>query len=193
MKKRAVAYVLMATLCLSLVACASSDDGQPSRAVENVATNPVSTPEITEKDDAVVGFNGTISGEYFDISILDAKWTDALELDMGGVPITATPQKEGTKLLCLIFSAKNTTEETENTGMFNAYVDQQAILPTALLGNVDDALVFTGAVASGMEMKAYQVWELPESWEELQLNYFEAKGSECAQYFVIHPEDIGAE
>ena len=192
MKKRISMCVFIAALCLSLVACASSGEDQPSQAVENITTGSASTPEIAEKDDTVVGFKGTISGEHFDISILDAKWTDALELNAGGVSMTATPQKEEAKLLCLIFSAKNATDETENMGTFNAYVDKQAVLPTTFLGKVDDATVFTGAVAGGMEMKAYQVWELPESWEEFQLNYFEATGSECAQHFVIHPEDIEA-
>lgn len=193
MKKRTFVYVLMVVLYLSLAACASSDEGQPSGAIENIATNPLPTPEIAENDDTVVGFEGTISGKYFDISILDAKWTDALEVDGVGVPMTVTPQKDGTKLLCLIFSAKNTAEEIENLGMFNAYVDKQTVLPTTFLGKVDDAIVFVGAVESGMEMKAYQVWELPENWEEFQLKYFEATGPECAQHFVIHPEDIGAE
>lgn len=106
--------------------------------------------------------------------------------------MTATPQKEGTKLLCLIFSAKNVTEETENVGTFNAYVDKQAVLPTTFLGKIDDAMVFVGAVASGMEMKTYQVWEISENWEEFQLYYFEATGPECPQHFVIYRQDISA-
>lgn len=144
----------------------------------------------TEEDQNSVGLDGAIAGDFFSISIVDVKWADALELDGGGTSITATPQNEGAKLLCLIFSAKNMVEETKNLGMFNAYVDKQAVLPTTFLAKFDDAMVFGGAVASGMEMKTYQIWELPEDWEEFQLNYFEATGPECQQYFVIHREDI---
>lgn len=144
-------------------------------------------PREQPESNGSVGYDGHIKGEYFDISIVNAKWTDSLETPL----YTITPEKEGTKLLFLIFSAKNTADETYNLGMFNSYVDKQATLPTAVVGEIDEAMPFVGAVASGMEMKAYWVLEIPENWEELQLNYFESTGSECKQYFVIHREDIG--
>lgn len=201
MKKRAFVFILLATLVLSFAACggneSSNNKSSVGDAVQNDSTGKEEPPakdssdsqEPTSKDKSV-GFGGTISGECFDISIVDAKWTDSLDISMGSVSIQNTPQKDENKLLCLIFNAKNTTDDTENLGMFNAYVDKQAVLPTSVLGKVDDAMIFVGAVASGMEMKAYQVWELPENWEEFQLNYFEATGPECSQCFIIHREDI---
>lgn len=187
--------IILACLILSLSACASENENKsqsPSDQKENQenSAEPEIVPEgendSTQSSSNVVGIDGTISGECFDISIVGAKWTDALETSL----YTVTPEKEGNKLLCLIFSAKNTTGETENLGLFNAYINKQATLPITVVGGIDDAMAFVGAVASGMEMRAYCVWELPEGWEELQLNYFEASGPECKQYFVIHPEDI---
>lgn len=181
MKKRPFVFILLVILVLSFTSC-SSEGGE--LAVQD------SSDSHRVLSDKAIGFGGTISGECFDISIVDAKWTDSLDISMGGVSIQNTPQKDGNKLLCLIFNAKNTTDDTKNLGIFNAYVDKKTVLPTSVLGKVDDAMIFVGAVASEMEMKAFQIWELPENWEEFQLNYFEATGPECSQYFIIHPEDI---
>ena len=154
----------------------------------NGGSNSINQSDSTSKslNDNIVGIDRTISGEYFDISITDVKWTDALETSLG----TVTPQNNESKLLCVIFSSINSTDETKNLGMFNAYVDKHSVLSSVVVGGVDDAMVFVGAVAGGMEMEAYSVWELPEDWEEFQLNYFEATGSECKQHFVIYREDI---
>lgn len=149
--------------------------------------NEEQQPKDQNRSDGGVGFDGIIEGDYFNISIVDAKWTDSLETPL----YTITPEKEGTKLLFLTFSAKNVTGETYNLGMFNSYVDKQATLPTVAAGEIDGAMPFVGAVASGMEIKAYWILEIPEDWKELQLNYFESTGSECKQYFTIHREDIG--
>ena len=162
------------------------DDSPGDKPVEKSDSVNKTQTDVPKKNDSAIGFGGTISGKYFDISIIDAKWTDSLEMSL----YTVEPEKEGNKLLCLIFSAKNISDETKNLGMFNAYVNSQATLPTVAIGGIDDAMVFVGAVASGMEMKAYQIWELPEDWKEFQLNYFEATGEECKQYFAINPEDI---
>lgn len=143
----------------------------------------------TEKSDASensVGFGGTISSDFFDITLENAKLAESIESPLG----TIAPQNEASNLLFLVFSAKNKTEETYNLGSLNAYADKQSVLPTSVVGQIDGAMPFVGAVASGMEMKAYFVLELSENWEELQLNYFEATGPECKQYFVIHAEDI---
>lgn len=181
--KRSI-LIFCCTIFLSLCSCGDESGG-------NRKNDPQMLPDETssiEENQNIVGFGGTISGDFFDISIEDAKWTDVLETSL----YTVAPEKEGNKLLCLIFSAQNTSNETYNLGAFNAYVDKQAVLPTVVSGEIDGAMVFVGAVASGMEMKAYSVWELPENWEEFQLNYFEATGPECQQYFVIHKEDIGS-
>lgn len=179
--------ILCFALAITFLLC--SCGGNPSNSAEDKkSSSETSSAENTEKDqDNSVGIDGTITGECFSISIVDVKWIDALEASL----YTVTPEKEGSKLLCLFFSAKNITEDTKNLGMFNAYVNSQATLPTALAGSIDEAMPFVGAVASGMEMKTYVVWELPEDWEEFQLNYFEATGPECKQHFVIYPKDIG--
>lgn len=183
MKKKILPLILVAVVLL-FSACGTTSSGNPSNSLEN----SVFPSENAEKDDKAVGFSGTISGDCFDISIVNAIWTDTLETSLGAV----APKNKGSKLLCLIFSAKNTADDTKNLGSFNAYINNQATLPTVVAGGIDDAMIFVGAVASGMEMKAYMVWELPENWEEFQLYYFEATGPECPQHFVIYPSDISA-
>ncbi len=177
-------FCLVMVMMLLLCSCG---DGSSSGKESNSPQQSASTISEPEKNQNSVGLDGTISGDCFDISIVSAKWVDELEMPLGPV----SSQKKGNKLLFLVFSAKNTTDETENLGSFNAYVDKQATLPTVAVGEIDGAMPFVGAVASGMGMKAYQVWELPEDWEEFQINYFEATGPECKQYFVINREDIG--
>lgn len=191
--KKIIFASILAMIVLFFGACSESTTGDQVKSPDNSAS-PEETAVIEKNDTNAVGFDGTISGECFDISIIDAKWTDNLELSMGGgFSVPVEPERDGTKLLCLVFNAKNTTNETENLGLFNAYVDKQSVLPITVLGKLDDAMIFVGAVDSGMEMKTFQIWEIPETWEEFQLNYFESSGPECAQYFVIHPEDVGIE
>lgn len=176
-------FCLSVAMILLLCSCAGENSSGEKNNSPQQSVSAASEPEENQNS---VGMDGTISGDCFDISVVSAKLVDKLETPLGPV----SSQREGNKLLFVVFSAKNTTAETENLGSFNAYVDKEATLPTAAVGKIDNAMPFVGAVASGMEMKAYQVWELPEDWEEFQINYFEATGTECKQYFVIHKEDI---
>lgn len=182
--KKAMCLILSIAIFLLLCSCEDGDDANRENSQQPLPSETSDTEETVNS----VGLDGTISGDCFDISIVDVKWTDALETSL----YTVTPEKDGNKLLCLIFSAKNTTDETYNLGSFNAYVDKQATLPTSVIGGIDDAMIFVGAVASGMEMRAYSVWELPGDWEEFQLNYFESTGPECQQYFILHQDDIAS-
>lgn len=142
----------------------------------------------TSNNGKSVGINGTISNDYFDISIVSAKWTDTLETST----IPVTPTIEGHKLLCLTFSATNKTDSTKNVfPNFDAYVDGRNARQSVALGRVDDEMAFAGAVAFGMTHIGYVIWELPENWSEFQTSYIDARlGGESAQHFVIHPEDI---
>ena len=144
--------------------------------------------EQTADDETSIGIDGTLHAEDFDFSIKDIKWTDALETSIG----TITPDEEGKKLLCIIFSAKNTTDTTQNVANigFNSYVDGKKVLYKVVTGYIDEAMVLVGAVSSGMEMVGYSVWELPENWEEFQTSYISGLGIESKQHFVIHKDDI---
>lgn len=155
---------------------------------ENGSVNSGSSSSAV-KNEKVIGIDGTLKGDCFDISIVDAKWTDELKTSLGVV----TPENDGNKLLCLIFSAKNTTDSTKNVANagFNAYVDGKKILPNVVVGSIDDSMVFVGAVSSEMEIVGFSVWELPEDWSEFRTSYIDSNTAvESKQYFVIHPEDI---
>lgn len=144
-------------------------------------------------DEKSVGLNGTVKGDHFDLSIVDVKCTDALENLIGTITTTVTPEGKDKTLLCVTFSAKNTTDSTQNVANagFNAYADGKKVLPKAVSGKIDDAMPFVGAVSSGMEMVGYSVWELPKDWQEFKTSYIDAgTGVESKQHFVIHREDI---
>lgn len=159
-----------------------------NQSTQTVTLNSGDTQQPSGSDGKNVGINGTIKSGSFDISIVDAQWTDALKTSLG----TVTPEKEGNKLLCLTFSAKNTTDSTTNVANanFNAYADGKKVLPKVVLGYVDEAMVFVGAVSPGMEIIGYSVWELPENCNEFQASYLDDWAGESEQSFVIHPSDI---
>lgn len=157
----------------------------------NGSTNTIvltSQKASTSSDGKSVGINGTISTDYFDISIASAKWANEIETSL--YPIT--PENDGNKLLCLTFLAVNKADSTKNVYPdFNAYVDGRNVLRSVSLGTVDGETVFLGGVASGMKFYGYIIWELPENWSEFQAYYIDGStGKESAQHFVIHPGDI---
>ena len=158
----------------------SNEQSEPSN------QQPVPTAEINENS---VGINGTLNADCFDISIVDVKWSNALETSIG----TITPDEDDKGLLCIIFSAKNTTDSVQNVASigFNAYADGTKVLPKVVVGTVDDAVVFVGAVSSGMDIVGHVVWELPNDWEEFQTSYIDAgTARDSKQHFIIYKDDI---
>lgn len=208
MKKKTILIVIAVIVVVGIIGAAvGGNSSDPSETQENSSVSEtnssqskdsggkqgeeVSSPvdgEQTAGDETSIGLDGTLHAEDFDISIKDIKWTDALETSIG----TFTPDEEGKKLLCIIFSAKNTTDTTQNVANanFNAYIDGKKVLPKVVTGYIDEAMVLVGAVSSGMEMVGYSVWELPENWEEFQTSYLSGLGVESKQHFVIHKDDI---
>lgn len=206
MKKKTILIIIAVIIVVGIIGAAvGGNSSNPSETQENSSvsdsfqskdnggklgeeTSPSVNGEQTADDETNIGLDGTLHAEDFDISIKDIKWTDALETSVG----TFTPDEEGKKLLCIIFSAKNTTDTTQNVANanFNAYIDGKKILPKVVTGYIDEAVVLVGAVSSGMEMVGYSVWELPENWEEFQTSYISGLGIESKQHFVFHREDI---
>lgn len=136
-----------------------------------------------------IGLDDTLHADCFDIKIKNVKWTNALKTSIG----TVTPENEEESLLCIIFSAKNMKDTTRNVANigFNAYVDGKKVLPKVVVGSIDDAMVFVGAVSPGMEIVGFSVWELPKDWKEFQTSYIDAgTGIESKQHFLIHREDV---
>lgn len=152
-------------------------------------TEPVEEPEDEQNQGNAIGIDGTVSADCFDLSIVDVKWTTALETSLG----TITPDDAEKGLLCIIFSAKNTTDSVQNVASigFNAYADWKKVIPKVVVGGIDDAVVFVGAVSPGMEIVGHVVWELPLDWEEFQTSYIDAGTAvDSKQHFVIKKSDI---
>ena len=167
-----------------------SNSGSNGPAQNELVNQQTQQPEPSEKiDENSVGIDGTLNADRFDLSIVDIKWTTALETSLG----TIEPEDSGKGLLCVIFSAKNTTENVQNVANigFNAYADGRKVLPKVVVGTVDDAVVFVGAVSPGMEIVGHVVWELPDDWEEFQTSYIDlGSARDSKQHFTIHREDI---
>ena len=147
---------------------------------------PNTTPTQTDSvDENSVGLDGVVNADCFDLSIVDVKWTTALETSLG----TINPDDSSKGLLCIIFSAKNTTESVQNVAGigFNAYVDGTKVIPKTVVGSIDDAVVFVGAVSPGMEIVGHVVWELPSDWTEFQTSYIDAgTARDSKQHFIIN-------
>lgn len=173
----AIIIVLTVVACMAILIPAMNGDGLTGQ-----GTNQ---PE----ENNTVGIEGVLSADCFDLSIVDAKWTTALETSLG----TVTPDDAEKGLLCIIFSAKNTTDSVQNVASsgFNAYADGQKVIPKVVVGGIDDAVVFVGAVSPGMEIVGHVVWELPLDWEKFQTSYIDAGTAvDSKQHFVIHKEDL---
>ena len=155
----------------------------------NTSSQPADDSKQLETTEQSVGIDGVLKGDCFDISVVDIKWTDALETSLG----TIEPDDASNGLLCIIFSAKNTMDSVQNVASigFNAYADGKKVIPKVVVGSIDDAVVFVGAVSPGMEIVGHVVWELPSDWDEFQTSYIDAGTAvESKQHFVICKEDI---
>lgn len=173
----AVIIVLTVVACMAILIPAMNGDGLTGQ-----GTNQ---PE----ENNTVGIEGVLSADCFDLSVVDVKWTTALETSLG----TITPDDAEKGLLCIIFSAKNTTDSVQNVASigFNAYADGKKVIPKVVVGGIDDAVVFVGAVSPGMEIVGHVVWELPLDWEEFQTSYIDAGTAvDSKQHFVIKKSDI---
>lgn len=157
--------------------------GRPSNAGSDIPPQSTAT-QTSPVDENSVGLDGVVSADCFDISIVDVKWTTALETSLG----TIEPDDASNGLLCIIFSAKNTTDSVQNVASigFNAYTDGKKVIPKVVVGSIDDAVVFVGAVSPGMEIVGHVVWELPSDWEEFQTSYIDSgTARDSKQHFTI--------
>lgn len=157
--------------------------GRPSNAGSDIPPQSTAT-QTSPVDENSVGLDGVVSADCFDISIVDVKWTTALETSLG----TIEPDDASNGLLCIIFSAKNTTDSVQNVASigFNAYTDGKKVIPKVVVGSIDDAVVFVGAVSPGMEIVGHVVWELPSDWEEFQTSYIDSRTArDSKQHFTI--------
>lgn len=203
MSKR-LSLLLALALTLSLTACGTSSGEvkTPSEAASVIddqgekPTQPAETsqpPQETSKPDInVVGIDGTLNTQKFNLSISKIEVVEAITADMG-IDVETTAG-EGKVLLHVTFVAKNITDETENIMHmgFNAYIDGQKVVPLAsIAGKVDEIMPLFGAVSAGKEMEGYVVWEVPEDWQEFQTSYIEAStGFDSEQHFVIYRDDV---
>lgn len=174
-----------------LAAVSLTFGGRSDRPSNDGSNNPTqSTPTQTNLvDENSVGLDGVVSADCFDLSIVDVKWTTALETSLG----TITPDDASKGLLCIIFSAKNTTDSVQNVASigFNAYADGEKVIPKAVVGSIDDAVVFVGAVSPGMEIVGHVVWELSADWDEFQTSYIDAgTARDSKQHFIFSKSDI---
>lgn len=179
--------VFAAVIVVAIIAAVSlafgGRSGRPSNAGSDIPPQSTAT-QTSPVDENSVGLDGVVSADCFDLSIVDVKWTTALETSLG----TIEPDDASNGLLCIIFSAKNTTDSVQNVASigFNAYADGKKVIPKVVVGSIDDAVVFVGAVSPGMEIVGHVVWELPSDWEEFQTSYIDSgTARDSKQHFTI--------
>lgn len=187
-------WIINLIICLAVfLFCVSiptppTDDIEDREQSGNPEQSEQAIPNASE-DPKAVGIDGTVDADCFDISIVDIKWTAELETSLG----TITPDDPNNGLLCIIFSAKNTTDDIQNVASvgFNSYVDGTKTIPKVVVGSIDNAIVFVGAVSPSMEIIGHVVWELPNNWEEFQTSYIDSGTAiDSEQYFMIQKSDI---
>ena len=137
--------------------------------------------------DSVKTSKDTISGENFDISVINIKSSNKFTNSLG-VDYTA---KDWNVLLFVGFSAKNKTNETKNIGpCFVASCDNKTVTPVSAVGNIDGFMPFVGAVASESTFEVYQIWELPKDWQNFKFSYLDAQTGSESETMQINCSDI---
>ena len=165
--RRNLSFLLTLFMVLSLCACGSSTSGLQ-----------VDNPD--ENTDTRLSISDTLSSEHFDFSIISVSASSSVKSEVGTVYEAA----DGNQILTVIFSAKNTSDDTQNVmnTNFNSYVDGSKITVIGAVGKVDGYMPLIGAVS-----------ELPENWNELEFSYIDAlTGSESDNSLVIHSTDISS-
>lgn len=176
--RRNLAFLLTLFMVLSLCACGSSTSGLQ-----------VDNPD--ENTDTRLSISDTLSSEHFDFSIISVSASSSVKSEVGTVYEAA----DGNQILTVIFSAKNTSDDTQNVmnTNFNSYVDGSKITVIGAVGKVDVYMPLIGAVSAGKTFEGYALWELPENWNELEFSYIDAlTGSESDNSLVIHSMDISS-
>lgn len=176
--KRNLAVLLTLFMVISLCACgASTSDSQVDNSEQN--------------SDTGLSISDTLSSEHFDFSIISVSVSSSVKSEVGTVYEAA----DGNQIVTIIFSAKNTSDDTQNvmSPNFNSYVDGTKVTTIGAAGKVEGYMPLIGAVSAGKTFEGYALWELPENWNELEFSYIDAlTGSESDNSLVIHSTDISS-
>lgn len=174
--KKILSIILSFIFMFSLVACSTEDSSDQAKVKNDSSTT-----------DSVKTSKDTISGENFDISVINIKSSNKFTNSIG-VDYTA---KDGNVLLFVVFSAKNKTNETKNIGpSFVASCDNKTVTPVSAVGDIDGFMPFVGAVASKSSFEAYQIWELPKDWQNFKFSYLDAQTGSESETMQINCSDI---
>lgn len=174
--KRNLTFLFALLIVLSLCACGSSVSSSQDDSSE-------------QNSDTRLSVSDTLSSEHFDFSIISVSASSSVKSEVGTVYEAA----DGNQIVTVIFSAKNTSDDTQNvmSPNFNSYVDGTKVTVIGAAGKVDGYMPLIGAVSAGKTFEGYALWELPENWTELEFSYIDAlTGSESDNAFVIRSTDI---
>lgn len=139
--------------------------------------------------DTRLTISDTMNTEHFDFSILSVSTASSVKSEVG----TEYTASEGNQMVTVVFSAKNTSGDTQNVmnTNFNSYVDGTKTTVVGAVGKVDGYMPLIGAVSSEKVFEGYTIWELPQDWQELEFSYIDAlTGRESEDTFVIYSSDI---
>lgn len=186
-----IIVILVACIAVGAIVGSSNDDSY-SPSIGNTASE-TENRESTDPDDNVVAsvfsIPGTLSCEYFDITIVSAEVYDKITLN-AGIDCEYTPD-DGKQFLVLCVDATNTSDEIRNVGSFASYVDNVTVLENNILAKYGDRALFVGAVDPGKTMQCYVMWQVPTDWQVFEFSYCENSWSgERSELVAIYHSDI---
>lgn len=201
MKKKILLISLVATMAISAVACAPTNN-QNDESSQKVGTIEATTEAPTEAPaeapteaptvaNVVVGPGNYIEKGNLKISLESAKQYD--EIKNGDDDIFTAEPKDGKKYLVLFFEAENISSEDQyiNTFYHNAYLDDYDIDQTMLIVEPEGYSMFSGDLAAGKKLKGYVAYEVDPDWKKLEFTYTDGISSSSDTYeFVVTPDDL---
>lgn len=201
MKKKLLASLVILSLSLNLVACATTGEAESQKTIQDIE-EPVSkisettdTPltELETNDNlpeyAKVG--QIVTGDTWSIALLYAKEYDSIDSEY-----YSDKPSEGNKFLVLFFDVKNVSKNNDyfNSMYFEGYADDYSISNSIIMGEPDGMSSIGGDLDAGKMSKGTMIYEVPSDWKTFEISYKDGLWTSHKEAtFIINKEDIASE
>lgn len=182
MRKKILLSILSMVLVTSVFsACGNTESESESSAVAG-------TSSTLSKSTNDVGFKDVLKAENFEFKIISADEAKSFKNALGN----EYKAKDGMKLLLVVISAKNTSDDTMNVENvnFNSYVDDDKISIESATGEINGYKPLLGAVSRKKSMVGYTIWQVPDNWKKLEFSYIDSLSGSESDKMVIKSTDI---
>lgn len=185
MKQRKI-LLLLSVMVLLLAGC-----GQNSN-TETDGSSQTDTIEISSNEHEIEYFTVTKDNPMENRGLKLEIWGSAVYDKIEGEDFTDTPA-EGKKYLVLFLKIQNRTGKDDyfNYNNISAKLDGEDITDTFLVNDPEGYTTIKATLTNEKNTLGYLVWEVPESWEKLEITY---TGWTQAYYteptIILTPEDL---